>query len=396
MTDHAKGTHRISDYLTLVSRREDPVTAAEKAFGDLKDLQAALDDYIRLNGYREFVLNSAAAPLDEASYKSTPLTEAQADAIRADFLVYVQRIQDARTLLDAVLKSDPDNAKAHETMGYLAFRDGDREGARKWYEQAVKLDPRSPLAHYYAALLSMNGGVSPDYPEIEANLRAAIGLSPRFAPAYDQLASLFAMEHKNLDEAHMLNLQAVQLEPNSLAYRMNTATVLVTMGRYSDAVAVLRVSLGVAKGPSEVLMVQRRVKQVEAIEALGAQPNATVTTPPTAEVDIQTAEKVVDVVPEPKHPTEPADGPRHSADGTIREVQCRDPAEIAFLVETGKKPVLLYSNNFFKVDFTVVGFTPKGDLNPCKDIEGLKARVQYAESSDKTVDGQVISIELRK
>jgi len=26
----------------------------------------------------------------------------------------------------------------------------------------------------------------------------------------------------------------------------------------------------------------------------------------------------------------------------------------------------------------------------------MKARVQYAESSDKTVDGQVVSVELRK
>ena len=35
-------------------------------------------------------------------------------------------------------------------------------------------------------------------------------------------------------------------------------------------------------------------------------------------------------------------------------------------------------------------------MNPCKDFEGMKAHVQYAESSDKTVDGQVIAIELRK
>jgi hypothetical protein len=35
-------------------------------------------------------------------------------------------------------------------------------------------------------------------------------------------------------------------------------------------------------------------------------------------------------------------------------------------------------------------------MNPCKDFEGMKARIQYAESSDKTVDGQVIAVELRK
>jgi hypothetical protein len=49
-----------------------------------------------------------------------------------------------------------------------------------------------------------------------------------------------------------------------------------------------------------------------------------------------------------------------------------------------------------KIDLTALNFTPTGNMNPCKDFEGMKARVQYAESSDKTVDGQVVSVELRK
>ena len=77
-------------------------------------------------------------------------------------------------------------------------------------------------------------------------------------------------------------------------------------------------------------------------------------------------------------------------------MQCSYPAVIEFQVETGKKPVSLYTNNFLKIDLSVLGFTPKGDMNPCKDFEGMKAKVQYAESSDKTVDGQLIAVELRK
>ena len=56
--------------------------------------------------------------------------------------------------------------------------------------------------------------------------------------------------------------------------------------------------------------------------------------------------------------------------------------------------VLLYRNDFKQIDFTAANFTPKGDLNPCTDIEGLKAKVQYAEVSDKSVAGQIISVEL--
>jgi hypothetical protein len=32
----------------------------------------------------------------------------------------------------------------------------------------------------------------------------------------------------------------------------------------------------------------------------------------------------------------------------------------------------------------------------CTDIEGLKAKVQYAEVSDKSVAGQIVSVELSK
>jgi hypothetical protein len=35
-------------------------------------------------------------------------------------------------------------------------------------------------------------------------------------------------------------------------------------------------------------------------------------------------------------------------------------------------------------------------MNPCNAFEEMKARVQYAGSSDKSIDGQVIAVELRK
>jgi tetratricopeptide (TPR) repeat protein len=396
IADREKGTHRVQDYLALVRQHQDPVAAAQTAFGDLTQLQSALDHYIAASSYKQIMISSAAAPIDESSYTSTPLTQAQADANRADFLVYVQREPEARSLLDAVLKADPDNAQAHQTMGYLASRNGDLDAARKWYEEAAKLDSNSFLANYQFALLAMRSGNAANDPEVESSLRAAIRLNPDFAPAYDQLAGLFTMRHENLDEAHALNMHAIQLDPGSVAYRMNAVTVLMTMSRYADAASLLRSSLKVPGNPKEMAMLQSRLIEVESIEALGARPGAMITKPPTGQVDIQTADSVVDVVQPPRHPTEPPDGPKHTAFGVIRGVQCSSPAVIEFQLDTGKKPVSVYSNNFFKIDLTVLGFTPSGDMNPCKDFEGKKVRVQYAESSDKTVDGQVIAVELRK
>jgi hypothetical protein len=63
----------------------------------------------------------------------------------------------------------------------------------------------------------------------------------------------------------------------------------------------------------------------------------------------------------------------------------------------GKAPaVSVYRNNFSQIAFSVINFTPKSDLNPCTDIEGYKAKVEYAEVSDKSIAGQIIAIELSK
>ena len=395
VTDREKGTHQLPDYIALVRQHQDPLAAAQTAFGDLKTLQSALESYIGASRYKQFVVSSAAAPIDESAYQSKPLTQPQADAIRADFLVNVQRTQEAKALLDAVLKVDPDNVQACLTMGYLASRDVETEPARKWYEQAAKLDPQNFRANYHFATASMHSGDKAQDAEIEASLRTAIRLNPNFAPAYDQLAGLFAMEHEKLDEAHLLNVQAIQLDPGNLAYRLNAAMVLMTMSRYDAAASVLRTAGQVLKSPNDTAILQSRLKEVEAIQALGANPGNMVTAPPTGEVDVQTV-KVVDIVPEPRHPTELPNGQKHSAIGVIRSVQCGYPAELEFQVDTGKKPISVYSNNYFKIDLTVLGFTPNGNLNPCKDFEGMKARIQYAESSDKTIDGQVVAVELRK
>lgn len=356
-TDRGKGTHRIDDYMGMLSHHEDPVVAAEKAFGNLKALQSALEGYIRESSYHYLVLPSGAAPINEAANIARPLTHTEADAARADFLAYVGRIKDARTMAESVLQADPQSAQAHETMGVLETRDGHIDEARKWYGEAVKLKSTNYLAYYNFAGMSM-GSAGPDtYPELEANLRIAMQLNPRFYPACDLLASILMSE--NRDE---------------------------------DAVGVLKAWAAAAGNPYEASKAIRREKQIERVvatrDSVRAEP------PPSSDP----SSTVVDIVPEsgPKHPNAPTNGTKHEILGAIHRVTCSYPAVIEFSVEGPKQTVALYNNDYYKLEFSTLGFTPSGPLNPCGGIEGLKARVQYVESPDKTVDGQVVSVELRK
>lgn len=398
-TDAREHTQRVSTYIHLVSQSQDPVSAAEEAFGDLKLLQQELDGYTRRAQYNYFRMAGAAATIDEAGFTVRPLTQPQADAVRADFLAGSGRAADARTLLEAVLREDPKNLEAHETMGYLEFRAGHLDEAKKWYEQAVALDSKSYLAQYYCALLGIMQGSTSD--EVESSLKTAIELNPRFAPAYDRLAALYGRRRTNLDEAHRLNLEAVQLDPGNLNYRLNTANILMMQGRYSDATEVLRIAQQAAKTPLEAAVARRmldRVKEFEARAEAGKQQNTdsaavaiAVTAAPVAGTGAAGGETNAEV---PKYRNEKLHGPVITAMGVIHAVRCSRPAVIELEVDAAEHKLVLFNENYDQILFSAANFPPKGKIDPCTDLEGVTASVQYFATGDKSVDGQITSIRM--
>jgi tetratricopeptide (TPR) repeat protein len=408
ITDRQKNTHRLTDYAELVSQKVDAVTAATRTFGDLKQLQAILEKYVAQGSFYQFKA-SISTDVDDTAFKVQALRQAQADAVRADFLVYDQRLKDARAVLESVLRDDPSNASAHETMGYLEFRQGNLDEAQKWYAQAVKLDSQSFLANYYFAAITMNRGQfdSESKSQIENSLRAAMKLNPSFAPSYDELAVFFGMQRQNLEEAHTLSLHAVQLDPGNLHYRLNTANVLLQMERGKDAIAVLQNAMSLAKTPEEVISVQNLLETAQQYQAAREEAEqerqATQRIPSTVSQGQASAQATLGAAKQPgsdsqalQPPKDAPHGPRHRAKGTIKDVQCSPPANMEFKVEGDGKTLFLHSNNYFKIQFTALNYTPVGELHPCADLEGMKARVEFFEGSDKSAEGQILSIELSK
>ena len=397
--DDHQNTNRLNDYIKMVSEKVDPVTAGTRAFGDLKLLQNELEKYIQLGKYY-YSKKATSIQIDDSTFNVQALSSAQADAVRADFLVYNQRVKDAKPLLERVLRDDPSNASAHETMGYIAFREGNLDEARKWYEQAIKLNSQSFLAYYYFAAITMNGGgVDPDTKsQVESSLRTAIKLNPSFAPAYDQLAVFYGMQRQNLDEAHTLALNAVQLDPANLHYRLTTANVLLQMQHPTDAVTVLKNAAGLAKTPDEVSSLQNLLEAAQQYQAARER----------AEQSRATSQEVRSDVPERQSSTQPASGaaqqsapedphgPRRGVQGTIKDVHCSLPAILELKVEGDGKTVPLHSNNYFKIRFSAANFTPEPELNPCADLDGMKAHVEFFDASGQSAEGQIFSIELSR
>src|SRR5579863_2363103 len=281
--DQKDGTHRFTDYLQLVASNVDPVTAGTRAFGDLNELQKTLEGYVQQESFMHFNLK-VPIDVDDSAFVVSPLTSNQADAVRADFLAYNGREADSRALVDQILKEDPNTPLAHETLGYIEFREGHLDQARKAYEDAVKLDSHSFLAQYYFAAISMRGGL-PDAasePAIEASFRNAIKLNPDFAPSYAGLAALFGMRRENLDEAHTLALTAVQIEPANVEYRVTAGNILLEMRQIANAIMGYKNALKLAKTPLETEQVQSALDPAEEYQDLAERDTSSSAAAPNA------------------------------------------------------------------------------------------------------------------
>jgi len=390
-------TNQLTDYAQLLSQHVDAVTAAARSFGDLKQLQSALDGYVRQGSFQYFRIPGA-TDVDDSAFQSHVLAKAQADAIRADFLAYDQRTADARSLLDRILQEDPNNVLAHETMGFLEFQERHLDEARNWYAQAVKLDSQSYLAHYYFAAISMNGALdAPGEAQVESSLRASIKLNPSFAPSYDRLAAFLAMHHRNLDEARMMALNAVQLDPRNLTYRMETASVLLQMERGKDAVAVIHNAMQLASSPQETAMAEEFLRHSEEYaqaqeqnrrlgeQMKGAKPQVEATSH-VADADLATGSAA--------HDDPLPNAPHHFVTGVLKDVRCNTPAIDLNVIAAGKT-LRLHAGNYFKIEFSTLGVTLKGNLNPCADLEGRGAKVEYLDTASKGT-AAVVAIEIHK
>jgi len=406
VTDRQNNTHRLTDYAQLLVKGENSVTAAQHAFGDLNQLQKALQDYVQQANFTMYRMKMP-TPIDPATFQARPVPTPEADAVRADVLVYNGRTKEAQALLETSLGDDPNNALAHETMGFLKFREHDIPAAQKWYSEAVQLDSKSFLAHYYFAAMTMQSGDKNHDATIESSLRTAIKLNPSFAPAYDTLATFYGKRNEKLDEAHILNIQAVTLDPTNLGYRLNAANVLTQQGNYFGAIGVLKLAAKITRNQAEDDMVQSRIKQLERLEASVDRAQArgeTAAQPPAAPAETNKTivfkkvdGKIIGTAEEtPNYPTGDSTGPQHTVKGILRNVRCSYPNVIALTVDQAGKLTTLYSNNYYKVVFTTANYEPDGEIKPCTGIEDMKASVKYAEVSDKNVAGQILAIELSK
>ena len=266
INDFDNKTSRLQNYTHLLAQHIDPVSAARQAFGDLTQLQKALDGYVSNGSYKLLTMKSTFTS-DDASFQAVPITLSDANAVRADILASNDRRPEARALLDSVLADDPKNALAHETMGSPCAFATTTLPAPKWYGEAVQLDSQSRyMANINFAIFSLMDRDTGNDALIESCLRQAIKLSnPASRPPTTRARGAFlcrAAEEPSMKRT-CSSLQAVQIEPEDVHYRINSAMVAMAQQNPDNALNILRAALPIAKTGADIAVVNYEIQRVQ-------------------------------------------------------------------------------------------------------------------------------------
>jgi tetratricopeptide (TPR) repeat protein len=399
------GKRPLTNYLAAVAQEADPTVAASHAFGDLPALEKELQAYVRQSTF-PYVRMKGSTEIDDEAFAAREVAPAEAAAWRGDFLAHDQSYPQARVFLEEALREDPSQTLACEGMGFLEFRQGNQDEARKWFARAVKLNSQSYLADYYYGVMTMQqqakaSGQPPA--DVESSLRSAIKINPNFAPAYDALSAYYVIRGENLDQAHLLSLQALTLDPGNIRYFLNGANVLLRMRRADDAVRVGERALTMAKSPEERAIVETFLASARQFQQyLNARTQAAAETTQLAQQsqpqrlesrqaethDLTRRQASIPASPEPAGSNAPL---QDTVEGKIVEISCKPPV-LKLTLQRPSYKLELHARDYHQVDFRSASSAPAGSIGACSSLKNRRARIVYRLGNENA--GEIVSVQL--
>jgi tetratricopeptide (TPR) repeat protein len=232
-----------------------------------------------------------------------------------------------------------------------------------------------------------------EHAEMEKSLRTAIELNPAFAPAYDLLGTLLMLERKDLNEAYRMAQHAVELDPTKVAFRMNSENILMSQGRTEDAILAMQNAMKVASTPEDAAHIQSALDMAQRYREFQQSRDAGMKSAETRVAADAPVSNTTSSTPEP--PPLRRHGPKKTITGTIQQVQCSAPSAVDVQLAVGKGTLKLHSDNYYKVAFSALGFSPTGELHPCSDIQGMAAKIDYEDGTDDSPK-YIVAVELHK
>jgi len=422
------GSKSMEQYIAAVEGGADPLKAARDAFGDLTQLQAKLDAFVKnVSGPPAEIPIPAGSDTGGAP---RTLSAAEIEAREADFLALRGRSEDAQDKLEEALMTEPTLEEAEQSLGFLHLRRDDLDDAETHFDRAAQLDPNDALNFYGQGLVAMAKGGGVGIPvEAVNSLEKTVALNPDFAPAWNNLAIVYSQRNETLSKALADAQRAASLVPGDSHYQLQVAALLNQIGHPEEArktAARVQETAGDRATADKAGDLVARINPRQPPAAPASAMPAPATAPPVSAAPASAS-------PAPAKPasdsglhierktepgaaatttaaastasrTEPAPVPPlfeesssqvYSMIGTITEVNCTGAPQVQVTLKSQNIIMKLHADNLEKVSIKAAGAAGSTKSPACSSLRGRTARISYHLASGKTWDGEMQAVEFR-
>jgi hypothetical protein len=240
---------------------------------------------------------------------------------------------------------------------------------------------------------------------MEEDLRAAIAISPEFAPPYGVLAVFLANQGQNLPEALKLARQAQVLEPGNANYQIDMAVVLARMNHYEEARNIALHARANAANPGERAEAVRFLAYLDQLQqysagdsdapesdamhqssstpsAGGSTTGAPANSPNSAQAQAIGGEAA-------KSGSAPDGGTVHEAIGTVTKLSCMGGLKFELNTDAGKLTLHIKPGTNLPIRLTARQTEP---FNACTALQGQRVAVAYQPDDAKGKVGTLESL----
>jgi Flp pilus assembly protein TadD len=187
----------------------------DRALEVLQKSKAELpDDSMALRGVANFYFETGDVEKAISEYNALVQQHPKDDGLKkAEIIVLLgrNRNDEARKLVEALEKSNPEDIEARLFRSDLLMRDGKPSDAARILEKVVKDDANNPVAHHQLGQAMMAMGNNDG---AEAEFRSALKLQPNMLPSLRTLARL-ALLKKDMGTVEQCADQIIKLQPGA-------------------------------------------------------------------------------------------------------------------------------------------------------------------------------------
>ena len=404
LDQRARQEKLLGKFMEAMSQTGDQVAAAKAVFGDLKKFGNTLDSYARAGSFYNGIIKPPTEGIDK-NYAVRTLSPTEAKALRGEFLVNHNRMQDAKALLDEAAKEAPNLAAVHEGLGMYAFRSGNLDEAEREMNEAIRMGTQSFAPYYIAAVSTLRrGGFSEEESKAAiADLNKALELNPNFAPGYDALAGLLRRSADGIAKAVNAEMTAVKLDSSSMAYTMNLTYLLLSAGRDKDAAILAeRIAKAASTEHEKMLAAQAmeavkneiaRKEDAKRVSA-AAQANTQVTTGAAPPAATKQATNGGDRPPGATAETGRAilDRAPYVTDGKISAAVCGENGEVTMTLSLPSALKRFHTSDVNNVELVEGPGPAAPEPTDCKAWIGRNVRVWFKRVDGKDYTGEITKL----